>query len=237
MNLLLIEPDEIVEPGVARVGGRKARHVQSVLRKREGQSLRVGELGGRVGLGVIEQVRDEHARVRYELTEDPPPPSPVGLVLALPRPPMLRRILGHATALGIKRITLLHTARVEKSFWDSHSMAPAAVREQLVLGLEQARDTILPTVELQPRFLPFVQDQLDAWAGSGRRLVAEPSPGAPAPMGSPESTTVAVGPEGGFIPFELEQFGAVGFTAVTLGPRILRVETAVVALLARLMPP
>jgi len=237
MNLLLIEPDEIVEPGIARVGGRKARHVQTVLRKGEGQSLRVGELGGRVGRGVIEQVEDGQARVRYELTEAPPPPSPVQLVLALPRPPMLRRILGHATALGIKRITLLHTARVEKSFWDSHSMAPAAVREQLVLGLEQARDTVLPTVELQPRFLPFVQDQLDAWAGPGRRLVAEPSPGAPAPMGSTESTTVAVGPEGGFIPFELEQLGAVGFGAVTLGPRILRVETAVVALLARLMPP
>lgn len=237
MNLLLIEPDEIVEPGVAEVGGRKARHLAGVLRKGEGASVRVGELGGRLGGGVIERVHGGLARVRYTLSEPPPPAVPVRLVLALPRPPMLRRILGHATALGIKWLVLLHTARVEKSFWSSHSLRPAAVREQLQLGLEQARDTVLPDVQLCPRFLPFVEDQLDAWAGEGRRLVAEPGPDTPMASGSREPTTVAVGPEGGFVPFELEALAARGFTAVSLGPRILRVETAVVALLARLLAP
>ena len=234
MNLLLVEPHEVVEPGLARVGGRKARHLRAVLGKGPGDTLRVGDLGGGVGLGAIERVERGEAWVRYEARESPPVASPVALVLALPRPPMLRRILGHVTALGVKRLVLLHTARVEKSFWGSHAVQPEAIREQIVLGLEQARDTVMPRVELRRRFRPFVEDELVAWAGDGRRLVAEPSPEAAMATGSAEATTVVVGPEGGLVPFELELLAARGFSPVSLGPRILRVETAVVALVSRL---
>ncbi|MEM9457676.1 MAG: 16S rRNA (uracil(1498)-N(3))-methyltransferase [Myxococcota bacterium] len=232
MNLLLVEPHEVVEPGLARVGGRKARHLRAVLGKGQGDALRVGELGGRVGSGLIEQVTGGEAWVRYQAEQAPPLACPVQLVLALPRPPMLRRILGHVTALGVKRLVLLHTARVEKSFWDSRAVGPDAIRAQLLLGLEQARDTVLPEVTLAPRFRPFVEDQLGAWAGPGRRLVADPAGGAA--TGSVERTTAVVGPEGGLIPFELGLLAKEGFGVVSLGPRILRVETAVVALTARL---
>jgi 16S rRNA (uracil1498-N3)-methyltransferase len=232
MNLLLIEAEEQLGDGVARVGGRKARHLQQVLGKGVGDAVRVGELGGLMGVGVIEQVEQGFARIRYSLGEAPPEPSPVRLVLALPRPPMLRRILQHATTLGVKRIVLLQTARVEKSFWGSHAVRDAEMGEQLRLGLEQARDTVLPVVELQRRFRPFVEDELAAW--DGRKLVAEPEAGAPAAAGSEGATNVVVGPEGGLVPFELDLLRAAGCSAVSLGARILRVETAVVALLARL---
>ncbi|MEX1365138.1 MAG: 16S rRNA (uracil(1498)-N(3))-methyltransferase, partial [Nannocystaceae bacterium] len=149
MNLLLIEPLERIEPGLACVRGRKARHLRRVLGKVVGDVVRVGELDGRIGEGTIELMETDAVWVRYLATEPPPLPSPVDLVLALPRPPMLRRILQAVTSLGIKRIVLLHAARVEKSFWDSHSVAPAEIDAQLRLGLEQARDTVLPTVSLQ----------------------------------------------------------------------------------------
>jgi 16S rRNA (uracil1498-N3)-methyltransferase len=236
VNLLLIEPSEIVGHGLARVEGRKAQHLAKVLGKGVGDPVRVGELGGQLGKGTIERVEPTAAWVRYELEEDPPRESPVQLVLALPRPPMLRRILGHATALGVKRITLLHTARVEKSFWDSHSVQGPAIEQLLRLGLEQARDTVMPVVELRRRFLPFVEDELDAWAGQGRRLVAQPLHEAASPEHAAQPTTVVVGPEGGLVPFEVERLMERGFIPVSLGPRILRVETAVVALLARLGP-
>lgn len=232
MNLLLIEAGEKLGDGVARVGGRKARHLQAVLGKGVGDEVRVGELGGLLGVGVIEDVEDGAARVRYTVSEAPPEASPVTLVLALPRPPMLRRILQHATTLGVKRIVLLQTARVEKSFWSSHALRDDEVGEQLRLGLEQARDTVLPVVELRRRFRAFVEDELAAW--DGRKLVAEPEAGAPAAAWSEGATNVVVGPEGGLVPFELERLRAVGCSAVSLGARILRVETAVVALLARL---
>jgi 16S rRNA (uracil1498-N3)-methyltransferase len=232
VNLLVIEEAERLAAGLACVEGRKARHLREVLDKAVGGTVKVGELGGLVGEGVIERLEEERAFIRYTVSEAPPEPSPVRLVLALPRPPMLRRILLHATTLGVKQIVLLHTARVEKSFWGSHSLQPARIGEQLRLGLEQARDTVLPTVELRRRFRPFVEDELAGWGG--RKLVAHPEEGARAPSWSAETTTVVVGPEGGLVPFEVEQLRAAGGEAVSLGPRILRVETAVVALLARL---
>lgn len=233
MNLLLLEAAERLGDGTARVTGRKARHLAEVLGKGEGATVKVGELGGLLGEGVIERVEaDGSAIVRYAVHEPPPPPSLVELVLALPRPPMLGRILLHATTLGVKRIVLLHTARVEKSFWSSHALQGAAVGEQLRLGLEQARDTVLPAVELRRRFRPFVEDELATLAG--RKLLAHPEAGARAATWSAEATTVVVGPEGGLVPFELELLRAAGCETVGLGPRILRVETAVVALLGRL---
>lgn len=233
MNLLLLDDAERLGDGTARVTGRKARHLAEVLGKGEGATVRVGELGGLLGEGVIERVEPGgSAIVRYAVSEPPPPPSPVQLVLALPRPPMLRRILLHATTLGVKRIVLLHTARVEKSFWGSHSLREAAMGEQLRLGLEQARDTVLPTVELRRRFRPFVEDELRGLAA--RKLLAHPEAGARAATWSAEATTVVVGPEGGLVPFEVELLREAGCETVGLGPRILRVETAVVALLGRL---
>jgi RsmE family RNA methyltransferase len=121
---------------------------------------------------------------------------------------------------------------VEKSFWGSHALRDAAMGEQLRLGLEQARDTVLPTVEPRRKLRPFVEDELRAWGG--RKLLAHPEPGARAATWSPEATTVVVGPEGGFVPFEVDLLRAAGCEAVGLGARILRVETAVVALLGRL---
>jgi 16S rRNA (uracil1498-N3)-methyltransferase len=236
VNLLLIEPSEMLAEGMARVEGRKARHLREVLGKGEGGTVRVGELGGLLGEGVIERVdADGSAIVRYAVTEPPPPASPVQLVLALPRPPMLRRILLHATSLGVKRIVLVHTARVEKSFWGSHSLRDEAMGEQLRLGLEQARDTVLPTVELRRRFRPFVEDELRG--GVGRRLLAHPDPKARTATWSAAPTMVVVGPEGGLVPFEVDLLREAGCEQVSLGTRILRVETAVVALLGRLCIP
>ncbi len=232
MNLLLIEDAERLEAGLARVDGRKAEHLREVLGKGVGGTVRVGELGGQIGAGVIERIEDGAAWVRYAVSEAPPPALPLRLVLALPRPPMLRRILQHVTALGVKQIVLLGTARVEKSFWGSHALREAEVGEQLRLGLEQARDTMLPEVTLQRRFKPFVEDELAPW--EGRKLVADPAPGAVAASPSSAMTTVVIGPEGGLVPFELERLREAGFEAVSLGARILRVETAVVALVARL---
>lgn len=231
MNLLLLEDGELVEAGVARVGGRKARHLLKVLRTRVGETVRVGVLGGTMGEGTVERIDGSEVWLRYAVGEAPPKASAVRLVLALPRPPMLRRILLHATTLGVKQIVLLHTARVEKSYWDSHAVREEEIGEQLRLGLEQGRDTVLPTVMLRRRFRPFVEDELATW--DGRTLMAEPEASTMATE-TTEPTTVIVGPEGGLVPFEVELLAAHGVAAVSLGPRILRVETAVVALLARL---
>ncbi|HWB74889.1 MAG TPA: RsmE family RNA methyltransferase, partial [Nannocystaceae bacterium] len=128
---------------------------------------------------------------------------------------------------------LCNAARVEKSYWSSPALQPADIEAQLLLGLAQARDTVLPVIEQRPRVRPFVEDEL-ANDPIATRFVADPSGERTCPTDHAGSLVLAVGPEGGWVPFELELFAKAGFAAIGIGPRILRVETAVVALLARL---
>ncbi len=234
MNVVLVEPHELDQDAVASLGGRRAEHVATVLGKRPGDALSVGKLGGELGRAEVLECEVDRLRLRCTFDTLPPPKSNVRLVLALPRPLVLRRVLQHITALGVGHIVLLHTRRVEKSYWQSPALGPAALREQLVLGLEQAVDTRLPELEVARAFRPFAEDRLPALVGEGRCWVADPSASEPCPVDVTEPTTLLIGPEGGFIPFELELLERLGHPRVSLGARVLRVETAVVAALARL---
>ena len=249
MNLILLDdadftaaPDPDSAPGSGQrvvLRGRRLAHVRQVCRARVGDRLRVGRTGGDVGEGRVLRLTPDEIELEVVLDRAPPPPALVALVLALPRPPSLRKVLQQATAMGVKRIALIASRRVEKSYWQSHALEPAAVEQQLRLGLEQARDTRLPEVSLHPRFRPFAEDDLPRLLDGSLGLLADPDAAKPCPRGPVGSTgriTLIVGPEGGFIPFELDLLRAQGVEAVGLGPRVLRVETAVVALLARLAP-
>lgn len=236
MNLLLLTPEDCVAPGRARLAGRRLLHVQEVHRAAAGDRLRVGLLGGDMGEGVITALTPEALELEFTLVAPPPPKLPLTVLLSLPRPKMLRRIFQAVAAMGVPRLVLMNSYRVEKSFWESPWLAPEAVREQLLLGLEQARDTVLPEVVLEPRFKPFVEDRLPSLAAGSRCLVAHPGASLACPVGVAVPATLAIGPEGGFIPYEVDLLQAGGFEPVHLGPRILRVETAVTALVARLYP-
>lgn len=236
MNLILLEPDDLVGDHLARVRDpRRLAHLHQVHRARPGDRLTLGVTGGGIGRGELLALDEHEARFAVDdLAEPPPPALPVHLVLALPRPRMLARSLEHVTALGVKHITLLHTRRVEKSYWMSPELAPEKIQAHLVLGLEQARDTRLPEVELARGFRPFVEDRLPGLLAGRRGLLAHPGMPDPCPRGLTEPSLLLVGPEGGFIPWEVEKLLAAGCEGIHLGPRILRVETAVTALLARL---
>jgi RsmE family RNA methyltransferase len=235
MNLLLLSPEDFFAPAMVRIADRRHRHLLEILRAGPGQPLRAGLLNGKLGSAQIVAQTAEQTTLRVALTDLPPTPVPLTLLLALPRPKAMRRLLQGVTAFGIKRIVLLNSARVDKSYWQSPFLTQDALREQLLLGLEQARDTLLPEVLLCPRFRPFVEDQLPQLAASSLRLVAHPTSTLPCPSAVDGAVTLAVGPEGGFVPFEVDLLTTQGFTAVHLGARPLRVETAVSALLGRLL--
>lgn len=236
MNLLVLEAQDLLAPDRARLHGRRLQHVLEVHRASVGERLRVGLLDGLTGEGEIIALDADSLTLRLTLTTPPPPKRPVILLLALPRPKMLKRILQMVTTLGVEELVLLNSYRVEKSFWASPWLAPDAIREQLILGLEQAGDTVLPRVTLAPRFKPFVEDVLPGLMAGRRGLVAHPRTGAPhCPCDVAEPLLMAIGPEGGFIPYEVEQLLAAGLACVDLGARILRVETAVAVALGRLL--
>ncbi|MEX2204999.1 MAG: 16S rRNA (uracil(1498)-N(3))-methyltransferase [Myxococcota bacterium] len=234
MNVLLFDEDDLVAPGRVRVADRRHRHVREVLRAKPGDALAVGRIGGRLGQGTL-VVLDAHAlELEVALEREPPAKLPVTLALALPRPPSLRKVLQQATALGVPRFVLFASARVEKSYWQSTGLEPERLRDQLLLGLEQAGDTVLPEIAFARRFRPFVEDELARLARSARILVAHPGSEASLDARADARTVLVIGPEGGLQDHELARLDAVGALRVGLGPRVLRVETAAVALLARL---
>lgn len=234
MNLILLSPEDFVAANRARLDGRRAAHVRDVHRAALGSSLRVGVLGDRLGTGIVTALTATTVDLDITLTEAPPPPLPLTLVLALPRPKALKRVLQSVAALGVKRLTLVNSARVEKSYWSSPLLAEDALRAQLVLGLEQACDTVLPQVAVRPRFKPFVEDELAALAAGATALVAHPAAGAACPRDIHAPVLLAVGPEGGFVDYEVALLAANGCRPVTLGPRRLRVEHVIPALIGRL---
>lgn len=233
MNLLLLDPEQLDADGTARVGGATADHVRTVLGKGVGDTLKVGVLGGLRGTGSIVGEHEGAFVVTCTLTDAPAPKRDITLVLALPRPPVFRRLLQHVTALGVRRIVLCQSARVEKSYWGSPALTDDEVAHNIRLGLAQAGDTIAPVVEQRRRFRPMVEDEL-AGLAVAHKLVADPSGVVPCPTDLTGDVMLAIGPEGGWVPDELARLAVAGFTAIHLGARVLRVETAVIAALARL---
>ncbi|WP_172143390.1 MULTISPECIES: 16S rRNA (uracil(1498)-N(3))-methyltransferase [Pseudomonas] len=234
MNLLLLEDGDFVAADRARLSGRRLKHLHEVHRAAVGDSLRVGRLNGLMGTGQLLRLDAEQAELSIELDQSAPAKLPLTLLLALPRPKMLRRVLQTISAMGVPRVVLLNSYRVEKSFWQTPFLEPAAVREQLILGLEQARDTVLPEIIIEKRFKPFVEDRLPALAAGSLGLIGHPGAYPACPRAVDQAVTLAIGPEGGWIPYEVEMLQEAGLQPVQLGERILRVETAVTALLARL---
>src|SRR6185436_4086829 len=98
--------------------------------------------GGLTGWGEVVRSAPDELELRVQLTDPPPPRARCDLVLAIPRPKALKKVLPAAASLGVGRIVLVNAARVEKSYFDSKVLAPAFLEELLVLGLEQARDTV-----------------------------------------------------------------------------------------------
>lgn len=234
MNLLLLDEPDFVSADRVLLRGRRLQHMREIHQANPGDSLRVGLLGGLMGSGRILSLTEQQAELEVSLDQPPPPKLPLTLLLAMPRPKMFRRILQHCASLGVAQIVLLNSYRVEKSFWQTPFLQPDSIRENLLLGLEQARDTVLPELHIEKRFKPFVEDRLPELLGDSLGLVAHPGDYPACPRAVDGAVTLAIGPEGGWIAYEVDKLIEAGLQPVQLGERILRVETAVTALVARL---
>ncbi|MEM8934136.1 MAG: RsmE family RNA methyltransferase [Acidobacteriota bacterium] len=241
MNLMLVERHEIdgsPRGGRIRLTDRRADHVRRVLRSSVGDRLRVGLIGGTRGQAHVAAIDDDSVELVLDLDDAPAPIPSIDLIVGLPRPQALHRVLQFATAFGIRRLHLTNAWRVEKSFFQSPSVTDEAIRRQLWLGAEQGATTHLPEVTKEPLLVPFLRHLDDAVPTT--RLIAHPTADrtieevVPATIPTAERFLVAIGPEGGWIDRELTTFGEEGFVPVRLGPWILKVEAAVTATLAQL---
>ena len=235
MNLVLLEEADFIAADRVRLTGRRLAHVRDVFRAKPGAELRVGVIGGRIGQGRIVVIDNEQLEMEIALNRDPPDALPLRLILALPRPKVLNRTIAAAASMGIRDIHLINAWRVEKSYWNSPRLCDESLRMQSVLGLEQAGDTVLPTIRLHRLFTPFVREDLPNLIAGRLPLLADPGAEREFPRQVSEPVVLAIGPEGGFIEGELHALREAGFTPVSLGPRVLRVETAIACAVGRLL--
>jgi 16S rRNA (uracil1498-N3)-methyltransferase len=234
MNLIILVEDDFISDTVVRLTGRRFDHIRTVHRAAVGDELAVGRLGGQLGRGRVTGLNETEVELEVSVDRDPPAPLPLTLVLALPRPKVMSRLVAAAASMGVKRLFLLNTRRVEKGYWMSPQLALPHIRASLILGLEQGCDTILPEVETRPNFRRFVEEELETIAAGSRRLVAHPSALDACPRAVDGPTTLVVGPEGGLIAEEIDALVRCGFNPIQLGPRILRVETVIPYLIGRI---
>ena len=244
MNRILFEKDEIVD-GIATFGGERAEHVMNVLHGEVGQVLKTGEIGGFIGTGVITGITRPPSSVsspeitvacsHYKRSLRPW----VDLILAPPRPRVMKRLLPQLATMGVGRIFLVGAKKVEKDFWGATLLKPENYRPLLIDGLMQAGTSILPTLETRRNFRKFVKEELDTLWPEAKRIVAHPYDGNRT-IEQPERSNnrailLAVGPEGGWTDEEVTLLEEHGFARYSLGSRILRTDTATIALLAQLM--
>jgi 16S rRNA (uracil1498-N3)-methyltransferase len=235
VNLMLIEPEELTPDRIVRIAGPRLRHLREVLGAVQGATLRVGIVDGPRGTAVVESL-DNHTAVLECTFEAGAPDRPaVDLLLALPRPKVMRRLFAQLAALGVCRIMLTNAARVERHYFDAHVLSPQVYRPLLIEGLQQARDTRLPMVTVHRQFRVLVEDDLQHLAPGPARMVAQPGD---APSIServadarPNRLVLAIGPEGGWNEFELALLNDHRFLQISLGTRTLRSDTACIALL------
>ncbi len=239
MNLLLIRPVEVLSPQIIRITGDRARHLRDVLKVSVGSRLRVGIPNGPQGQGVVKSVEAD-ILIQHDLDGKSPPESSCGsdihLILAMPRPRVLGRILSHVASLGVSSLTLCRSWHVEKSYLASDILNKERLKEHLLDGLEQARLTRVPQVNVFPLFRPFVEDRLDELLPRGSRWLLHPESGqgmAEVQVTRDQPLVLAIGPERGWTPFECDLLEERGFERVHLGAAILRVETALVTAIAQ----
>jgi RsmE family RNA methyltransferase len=232
MNRILFEKSEIAD-GVATCDDARAAHILSVLHGEVGQILKTGEVDGPIGTGEIVAIEGPAVKVRVSHGEESLRPW-CDLVLAPPRPRVMKRLLPQLASLGVGTIVLVGAKKVEKDFWGATLLKEENYRPLFVDGLMQAGTSVLPRLETRRNFRRFVNEDLDALFPTANRVVAHPAPeGNPAPRAG-ERLLLAVGPEGGWTDEEVAFLESHGFARYSLGARILRTDTALVALLARL---
>lgn len=234
MNIVLLNANQDCSSDIWSIEDqRQIKHLNQHLQLTAGDTLKVGVRDGQRYLTEVQSITAQQIMLRPIQTESVPNKVPVHLILALPRPKVLRRMIMDAVTLGVERISLIHSYRVDKSYWQSPFLQQ--LDDYVTLGLEQAGDTIVPEIQLYKRFKPFVEDVLPTLISEQRpAYVAHPYAEQSMPHAIAHGCNLIVGPEGGFIPYEIELLKKNGCQAMSLGNRILRTETAVSNILGRL---
>ena len=197
MNIVLLNANQDCSSDIWSIEDqRQIKHLNQHLQLKAGDTLKVGVRDGQRYLTEVQSITAQQIMLKPIQTESVPNKLPVHLILALPRPKVLRRMIMDAVTLGVERLSLIHSYRVDKSYWQSPFLQQ--LDDYVTLGLEQAGDTIVPEIQLYKRFKPFVEDVLPTLISEQRpAYVAHPYAEQSMPHAIAHGCNLIVGPEGG----------------------------------------
>lgn len=242
MNIVLLEPGEIGAP-LPRADQR-AQHILGVLRRSIGESFVAGLVNGPVGTATLAAATATSITLSFVATHEPPPPPSIVLLAGLPRPQTARDLLRDATTLGVSRIHFVATERADPNYAASVLWTTGEWRRRVLAGAAQACDTRLPEVtwthtlasalarEASAKQTRLALDNYEATIPLADALAVRFENRESESVNSAAPLVLALGPERGWGPTDRDQLRAAGFTLCSLGQRVLRLETAVIAALA-----
>ena len=222
-----------VRSGRAEISGDDARHLTRVLRVEAGQRYEISD-NRHVYLAEVETARKEH--VAFRTIEKLPSPAPmVRLVLcaALIKFDHFEWMIEKATELGVSEIVPVETIRSERGLERAAHKRVERWRRIALESSQQARRAFLPEVaEPEPLRDALSRDATYKFALDENPAARPLNASLPSKRDREDAVAMLIGPEGGWTEEERLQFAAAHWTPVSLGPLVLRAETAALAALA-----
>jgi RsmE family RNA methyltransferase len=239
--IILTENDKTIE-GEYCLDDYRAEHIRDILKLKDNDILEIGLLNGPSGKARIESQKGNKIFLScLDLHDDHDISPQIDIICALPRPQILKKVLLYSAMMGVRRLHLIRANRVEKSYFQSPLLEPKNYTSYLIEGLSQGKLTRLPEVQFHDRFRRYFEDifpdlEKQELNNSVRLLPDPESENSLAGIFTrkAERITIAVGPEGGWVPFEIELMERLGFLRYALGRWVLRVESAIVAAIAQI---
>jgi 16S rRNA (uracil1498-N3)-methyltransferase len=244
MNIIILTDKDRRDDDNFFVSDHRAEHIRTILELHKGDYLEVGILNGPKGNAKIEGIDERGVTIHIENIyrhDNSDAGMQIDIICALPRPQTLKKILITCGMMNVHRLYLIRASRVEKSYYHSPLLDPENYKPFLIEGLSQGKFTRLPEVRVFQRFKPFFEDifpEIEKETGHGcLKLLpdSEAEDGLSVIFkGNSKNIILAIGPEGGWVPFEIELMESRGFRRFSLGPWVLRVEHALTAVLAQI---
>lgn len=241
MNIIILTDADFISENLCTIQDSRADHIIDILRSNEGDTVLVGLLNSKTGKATITKIEDRAVTLNCFDWKKEKSESTIDLICALPRPQTVKKVLITSAMMGVRNLYFIRSNRVEKSYFHSPLLSDENMKLYLLEGLSQGGNIFLPTVSIHHKFRQFIENEFIEIekTHSDDAFYLFPEPGSSKSLSQVMRKTysrfvVAVGPEGGWVDFEIEKFESVGFKKFNLSQYILRVEHAVTAILAQI---
>lgn len=242
MNLIILLPEDKVNDNLFMINDYRSEHLLKIIKVNKNSIIQSGILNGDKGISKILDI--DANKIYLDFSQDfalkTKEKYEIDLICAMPRPQTLKKILSLCGTFEIRSLTLISSNRVEKSYYQSPLLEEAKLNHFLIEGLMQGKFTRLPKVKIFDKFKRFWDEEYNENLfpnfKKSIKLIAHP-----------ETTTtiydnfentlknymIVLGPEGGWIPFEIDYIKSKNFIPINLGTPVLRVENACNAVLSQ----